>query len=272
MPLKTFSALSSTTSFFLPLGILNSPQNLSKLKGSLQLEQVFLMRCYTTLQSLIVPPIPLGFVIRHLVQQKDIVVGAVAGADAPLGVNAFAPGHRQTVRLPTFIIVAHQLEIIFQRNRRLWVLRDQVRTWLAPPLVETGYDSVAHHEIHAVRGRLDRFTDGLKAIGFGHLDATDEVWPDVAFAENVHLIDEAFNPTIPTHTPVLPWVDPFEKPSVPHLHVRVMAIHARGAVALHGFFVLGVGLQVDEAPPPAPLERRRVLRVEGQLVLAVQGL
>src|SRR5262245_19229521 len=35
MPLKTFSALSSTTSFFLPLGILNSPQNLSKLKGSL---------------------------------------------------------------------------------------------------------------------------------------------------------------------------------------------------------------------------------------------
>src|SRR5262249_45704725 len=36
MPLKTFSALSSTTSFFLPLGILNSPQNLSKLKGSLQ--------------------------------------------------------------------------------------------------------------------------------------------------------------------------------------------------------------------------------------------
>src|SRR5215475_11624308 len=38
MPLKTFSALSSTTSFFLPLGILNSPQNLSKLKGSLQFE------------------------------------------------------------------------------------------------------------------------------------------------------------------------------------------------------------------------------------------
>src|SRR5215468_11909388 len=37
MPLKTFSALSSTTSFFLPLGILNSPQNLSKLKGSLQI-------------------------------------------------------------------------------------------------------------------------------------------------------------------------------------------------------------------------------------------
>jgi len=36
MPLKTFSALSSTTSFFLPLGILNSPQNLSKLRGSLQ--------------------------------------------------------------------------------------------------------------------------------------------------------------------------------------------------------------------------------------------
>src|SRR5215475_7023885 len=40
MPLKTFSALSSTTSFFLPLGILNSPQNLSKLKGSLQIVQV----------------------------------------------------------------------------------------------------------------------------------------------------------------------------------------------------------------------------------------
>src|SRR5262245_39171963 len=39
MPLKTFSALSSTTSFFLPLCILNSPQNLSKLKGSLQLVQ-----------------------------------------------------------------------------------------------------------------------------------------------------------------------------------------------------------------------------------------
>src|SRR5262249_62155440 len=38
MPLKTFSALSSTTSFFLPLGILNSPQNLSKLKGSLHFE------------------------------------------------------------------------------------------------------------------------------------------------------------------------------------------------------------------------------------------
>src|SRR5215510_12133197 len=181
------------------------------------------MRCYTTLQSLIVSAVPLGFVFRQLVQQEDIVVGAVAGTDAPLGMNAFAPRHRQTVLLPTFVIVAHQLEIIFQRNRRLWVLRDQVRARLAPPLVETGYDSVAHHEIHAVRGRLDCFTDGLKAIGFGHLDATDEVWPHVAFAEDVHFIDETFNPTIPSYRPVLPSIDPYEKPSVPHFHVRVMA-------------------------------------------------
>src|SRR5262249_18107721 len=184
MPPKSSSALSSTTPFFSPLGILNSPQNLSKLRGSLQLGQVVLMRCYTTLQSLIVSAIPLGFVFRQLVQQKDIVVGAVAGTDAPLGVNAFAPGHRQTVLLPSLVIVAHQLEIIFQRNRRLWVLRDQVRTWLAPPLVETRDNSVAHHEVDAVRSRLDCFTDGLKSIGFGHLYATNEVWPDVAFAED----------------------------------------------------------------------------------------
>src|SRR5262245_46768209 len=97
-----------------------------------------LVRRYTALQSLMVSAVPLGFVIWQLVQQKDIVVGAVAGTDAPLGVNAFAPGHRQTVFFPTFVIVAHQLEIVFQRNRRLRVLRHQVRTWLAPPLVERG--------------------------------------------------------------------------------------------------------------------------------------
>jgi hypothetical protein len=37
MPPKTSSALSSVTPFFSPLGILNSPQNLSKLRGSVQL-------------------------------------------------------------------------------------------------------------------------------------------------------------------------------------------------------------------------------------------
>src|SRR4029450_12851777 len=36
MPLKNSSALSSPTPFFSLLGILNSPQNLSKLRGSLQ--------------------------------------------------------------------------------------------------------------------------------------------------------------------------------------------------------------------------------------------
>src|SRR5215475_13381963 len=220
------------------------------------------MRCYTTLQSLIVSAIPLGFVFRQLVQQKDIVVGAVAGTDAPLGVDAFAPGHRQTVFFPTVVIVAHQLEIIFQRNRGLWVLRDQVRTWLAPPLVETGDNAVAHHETHAVRGRLDCFTDGLKAIGFGHLYATNEVWPDVAFAEDVHLVDHTSNPTVPTHATIFPWIDPFEKPLVPHLHVRVVAIHACGAVTFHGFFVLAIGLEVDEAPPSAPLERRRIFGIK----------
>jgi hypothetical protein len=40
MPLKSSSALSSPTPFFSPLGILNSPQNLSKLRGSLQFEQL----------------------------------------------------------------------------------------------------------------------------------------------------------------------------------------------------------------------------------------
>src|SRR6266498_1365918 len=39
MPPKTSSALSSTTPFFSPLGILNSPPNLSKLRGSLQTVQ-----------------------------------------------------------------------------------------------------------------------------------------------------------------------------------------------------------------------------------------
>src|SRR5262247_2922363 len=39
MPPKSSSALSSPTPFFSPLGILNSPQNLSKLRGSLQMVQ-----------------------------------------------------------------------------------------------------------------------------------------------------------------------------------------------------------------------------------------
>src|SRR4030095_13663039 len=39
MPPKTSSALSSTTPFFSPLGILNSPPNLSKLRGSLHYVQ-----------------------------------------------------------------------------------------------------------------------------------------------------------------------------------------------------------------------------------------
>src|SRR5262245_32448619 len=106
------------------------------------LERSLLVRRYAALQPFIVSAVPLGFVIRQLVQQKDIVVGAVAGTDAPLGVNAFAPRHRQTVLLPTVVIVAHQLEIVFQRNRRLWVLRDQVRTRPEPPLVEQVHDSV----------------------------------------------------------------------------------------------------------------------------------
>src|SRR6266536_2081667 len=120
-----------------------------------------------------------------------------------------------------------------QRDRRLWVLRDQVRAGLAPPLVETRYDSVAHHEVHAVRGRLDCLIESLKAIRFRHLDAADEVRPDVAFAENVHLVDHTSDPSVPTYAPVFPRVDPFEKPFVPHLHVRVMTIHSRGPVALH---------------------------------------
>src|SRR4029077_15009228 len=115
--------------------------------------------------------------------------------------NAFTPRHRQVVLLPTVVVVAHQLEIIFQRDCRLWVLRDQVRAGLAAPLVEARYDAVAHHEVYAVRGRLDCLTDALKAIRFGHLDAADEVRPDVAFAEYVHLVDHTFNPTVPTHAP-----------------------------------------------------------------------
>src|SRR4029077_2300803 len=113
----------------------------------------------------------------------------MAGTDAPLGMNAFAPRHRQAVLLPTIVVVTHQLEIIFQRDRRLRVLRDQVRTGLAAPLVETRYDAVAHHEVYAVRGRLNCLTHGLKAIRFSHLDAADEVRPDVAFAENINLVD-----------------------------------------------------------------------------------
>src|SRR4030095_5346894 len=94
----------------------------------------WLVRRHATLQPLIVSAVPRGFVIRQLIKQKDIVVGAVTGTDAPLGVNAFAPRHRQVVLLPTLVIVAHQLEIVFQRDRRLWMLRDQVRTGLATPL------------------------------------------------------------------------------------------------------------------------------------------
>src|SRR4029077_5598744 len=119
-----------------------------------------------------------------------------------------------------------------QRDCRLWVLRNQVRTGLTAPLVETRYDSVGHHKVHPVRGRLKCLTPGFKAIRFRHLDAADEVRPDVAFAENINLVDHTSHPTVPTHAPVLPRVDPFEKPLVPHLHVRVMAVHACGPVAL----------------------------------------
>jgi hypothetical protein len=41
MPPKTSSALSSTTPFLSPLGILNSASKLSKLRGSLQFAQPF---------------------------------------------------------------------------------------------------------------------------------------------------------------------------------------------------------------------------------------
>ncbi len=222
------------------------------------------------LEAFIKSPVPRFLVIRQLVEQKNVVVGAVAGADTPLGVDALTARHGQIVFLPAVVIVAHQLKIIFQRDRRLIVLRDQVGTRLAAPLVEARDDAVAHHEVYAVRCRLHGFADCLKTVGFRHLDAANEVRPHVAFAENVHLIDQASDPTVPTHAPVFPRVNPFKQPLVPHLHVRVMTIHARSPVALHGFFILGIGLQVHEAPPAAPLERRDIFGIKTQLVFAVQ--
>src|SRR5215471_19805267 len=139
----------------------------------------------------------------------------MAGTDAPLGVNAFAPRHRQIVLFPTVVIVAHQLEIIFQRDGRLWVLRNQVRTRLAPPLVEAWNDAVAHHEIHAIRRRLHGFSHGLEAVGFRHLDAADEIRSHIAFAEYGYLINQASHPAVPTDAAVFPRIDPFKQALVP---------------------------------------------------------
>src|SRR6266540_5987304 len=90
------------------------------------------------LEAFIKSPVPRFLVIRQLVEQKNVVVGAVAGADTPLGVDALTARHGQIVFLPAVVIVAHQLKIIFQRDRRLIVLRDQVGTRLAAPLLKRG--------------------------------------------------------------------------------------------------------------------------------------
>ena len=49
------------------------------------------------------------------------------------------------------------------------------------------------------------------------------------------VIDEAFDPAIPTHAPIFSRIDPFEQPPIPHFHVEVDVVDARGFVALDLF-------------------------------------
>ena len=108
-------------------------------------------------------PLLSAFVIRQFIEQEGIVVGAVAGTDAPFGMKAFASRHRQAVLLPTVVIVVYQLKIIFQRYRRLCMLRDQFRAGLPAPLVETRYNSVAHCEANSRAASVNQWPTRSKS-------------------------------------------------------------------------------------------------------------
>src|SRR4030095_12808088 len=128
------------------------------------LEHALSLPRHAALESFIKSPVPRFLIIRQLIKQKNVVVGAVARADTPLGVDALAARHGQIVFLPAVVIVTHQLKIIFQRDRRLIVLRDQVGTGLAAPLVEARDDAVVHQEVYAVGCRFHGFADCLKTV------------------------------------------------------------------------------------------------------------
>jgi hypothetical protein len=48
---------------------------------------------HATLQTFMVSPAPRCLVIRQFIEQDNVIVAATAGADAPFGVDAFAPRH-----------------------------------------------------------------------------------------------------------------------------------------------------------------------------------
>src|SRR5947199_6547296 len=95
MPAKTSSALSSRTPFFSLLGILNSPPNLSKLRGSLHLELLERFERSLFNESLQKPPAPYAVIIDpgdgatagfgEVVIALDLSVPPAAGKDVGAG-------------------------------------------------------------------------------------------------------------------------------------------------------------------------------------------
>ena len=52
------------------------------------------------------------FIVRNFIQQDDVIVGPMASThDSGLRMNGVMRSDRETVLLPGFVIVAHQLEV-----------------------------------------------------------------------------------------------------------------------------------------------------------------
>src|SRR3989338_11069440 len=64
-----------------------------------------------TFEALLKSPIHSLFVIRHLVQQNDVVIGAVTSPHHPcLRMHAVMVSYREFVLLPCLVVVAHKLD------------------------------------------------------------------------------------------------------------------------------------------------------------------
>jgi hypothetical protein len=66
-------------------------------------------------------------IVRYFIQQNDVIISAVASThDSGLGMDGVMGSGGETVLLPGFVLVAHELKVEFQRDRGLQVVGNEI--------------------------------------------------------------------------------------------------------------------------------------------------